>query len=446
MCSIHGFVMTAGTSGTAHEVSLAAAVRRGADRGRDSWGVATSTGQQERGLGAIDRSLVLEPCRWAVANCRAEPTTEYVADKTMADVQPFVAEGVTVSHNGTIANDRALAQRYGIEVSSRVDSAVLPHVFARSPFPLAEVLRDEVVGSYALAVGRGDELTLACNYRPLYLARIGNAIWFSSSPAYLGVEQQLDVPVMRVPPYSIVSFRNGEPVVESLRPSHSSDRVLVVCSGGLDSTVAATCYARAGRPVTLLHFTYGCRAEAREVRAVHDVAAKLGAEVLVVDMRDVFTNVIGGSPLTNTGASFAAGEAGAEYAFEWVPARNLILLSVAVGVAEAHGHATLVLGNNVEEAGAYPDNEQEFIRLLNDVLPYAVADGKRVQIEMPVGGLVKHEIVQLGHRLDAPIAESWSCYNGGEVHCGECGPCFMRREAHRMTGIDDPTVYAGTSL
>ena len=176
--------------------------------------------------------------------------------------------------------------------------------------------------------------------------------------------------------------------------------------------------------------------------AVTAIAEHLGCETIFVDMADLFGNVIGGSPLTNTGDTIADGEAGAEYAFEWVPARNLIMLSVATGIAEAHGFGTLALGNNMEEAGAYPDNEQEFIRLLNDVMPYATADSKRVNIEMPVGAFVKHEIVKYGNEVNAPIGLSWSCYNDGEVHCGKCGPCYMRRHAHEMHNLVDPTQYA----
>ena len=453
MCSISGFIMLndalAGPSQWAH---LVHALGEGATRGRDSWGVQTSTGERVSALGTLDadgakRVLALGACRWAMANTRAEPTTEHVVAKTDADVQPFHAEGVTVVHNGTIANDAELRTALGVEPDTRIDSAVLPHLFAR--LDVREALERRVVGSFAVAAGFGDDLVLAVNYRPLYLARLGEAVFFASSPEQLGIypsatTRLLDVPWRRVPPYSLVSFDvAGDPTITPLRTRTETNRALVVCSGGLDSTVAAAFHANVlHHDVTLLHFTYGCRAEAREVQAVRDVAAALGAEVLFVDMRHVFTNVIGGSPLTSTAGAFAEGEQGAEFAFEWVPARNLILLAVATGVAEAHGFSTLVLGNNIEEAGAYPDNEQEFIRLLNDVMPYAVAANKKVTIDMPVGGLVKHEIVRLGHQIGAPIAASWSCYNGGDVHCGHCGPCFMRRQAHEMVGVTDPTVYA----
>jgi len=254
----------------------------------------------------------------------------------------------------------------------------------------------------------------------------------------------MDHPTVAVPPYSLVTFGPDGPHVESLvPPAQVPRRVLVVCSGGLDSTVAAAVKVAEGHDVTLLHFTYGCRAEVREVEAVGKVAAALGVETLTVDARHLFRNVIGGSPLTGTG-TIADGEAGAEFAFEWVPARNLILLAIATGIAEAHGYDELVLGNNIEEAGAYPDNEQEFIRLLNQVLPYAVAADRHVTITMPVGTLVKHEIVALGHQVGAPIAESWSCYNAAPVHCGRCGPCYMRHHAHTMNDLVDPTEYEQT--
>jgi 7-cyano-7-deazaguanine synthase len=312
----------------------------------------------------------------------------------------------------------------------------------------------EVVGSYALAVGRyygaGSQLVLATNYRPIHLVRDGRTVFFASQLDYVYESpERLGLPSFTVPPYTLVSFHtspsNDEwaPTYTSLRTTNPrTPRALVVCSGGLDSTVAATQMREDGYEVTLLHYSYGCRAEQRERAAVEQVAAALGADVLHVDLRHLFTQVIGGSPLTNTSDAIAGGEAGAEYAHEWVPARNLIMLSIAIDIAEAHDYTCVVLGNNLEEAGAYPDNEQEFIRLLNQVVPYAVADGKELSLSMPVGTLVKHEIVALGHKLGAPVALSWSCYNAGTVHCGECGPCYMRRHAHTMAGLVDPTEYA----
>lgn len=448
MCSISGFVSLTGQPVVWNDL-LAQLVVNGAERGRDSWGVTTSTGQwvREEGVPSPLLTLDLSPAVWAIVNNRAEPTTERQRVKNHTNIQPFIHEGVAVTHNGTIANDKELASTFGLTPTSTVDSAVLPPLIWQAgpmhgfPRAVREAL-SLVVGSYAIAVGYNDQLVLACNYRPLHLQRRNNLIAFASQADHLPGEP-LEWPTLAVPPYSIVTFHDGTVRIETLRVPTSRGKVLVVCSGGLDSTVSATVKVHDGYDVTLLHFTYGCRAEEREVEAVGKVAAALGCDSMTVDVRDLFRGVIGGSPLTGTG-TIAPGEAGAEFAFEWVPARNLILLSIATGIAEAHGYDQLVLGNNIEEAGAYPDNEQEFIRLLDRVLPYAVADGKHVSIDTPVGNLVKHEIVALGHRLGAPIAESWSCYNGGQLHCGCCGPCYMRRHAHEMNDLRDPTIYQET--
>jgi len=101
----------------------------------------------------------------------------------------------------------------------------------------------------------------------------------------------------------------------------------------------------------------------------------------------------------------------------------------------------VVLGNNLEEAGAFSDNEMMFVRKLNELLPYATNLQKRVQVLMPVGHLMKHEIVRLGLRLGAPLDVTWSCYYGGEKHCGRCGPCYMRKKAFDIVGVKDPVEY-----
>jgi 7-cyano-7-deazaguanine synthase len=149
----------------------------------------------------------------------------------------------------------------------------------------------------------------------------------------------------------------------------------------------------------------------------------------------------GDSPLLDADSKIAGGEAGAEFAHEWVPARNLLLLSVATAFAEARGISTIVLGNNLEEAGAYPDNEPEFIAKFNDMLPFAVGDGKRMNVIMPVGNMMKHEIVELGNRIGAPMHLTWSCYRALELHCGTCGPCYMRRKAFEINKLDEVISY-----
>ena len=180
------------------------------------------------------------------------------------------------------------------------------------------------------------------------------------------------------------------------------------------------------------------------MEAIKKIAAYFECDFVTMST-DIFKNVIKGSSLMeDSTTSIVEGNAGAEYAHEWVPARNLIMLSLATGYAEAHGYDVIALGTNLEESGAYPDNEMIFIKKLNEVLPYAVNVDAHVSIEMPVGHLMKHEIVRLGHETGAPIDVTWSCYHNGEQHCGVCGPCIMRRKAFQMERLKDPISYQKT--
>jgi 7-cyano-7-deazaguanine synthase len=148
----------------------------------------------------------------------------------------------------------------------------------------------------------------------------------------------------------------------------------------------------------------------------------------------------GDSPLFSD-KDITNGKEGVEYASEWVFARNLIMLSNAIGYAEANGFGYVYLGNNLEESGAYPDNEEQFINDFNGILWGAVNNGFKVEIKMPLGNLMKKEIVQFGVDNKSPIHLSWSCYNNNEYHCGNCGPCYMRKEAFKRSKNIDETIY-----
>ncbi len=114
------------------------------------------------------------------------------------------------------------------------------------------------------------------------------------------------------------------------------------------------------------------------------------------------------------------------------------MLSLAVAYAEAHGYGVVALGNNLEEAGAYPDNEEQLYIQLNDLMPYVTQNGVAVKIVQPVGHLMKHEVVRAGTECGAPYDVTWSCYHDGPVHCGDCGPCYMRQKAFERNQLDDP--------
>lgn len=387
-----------------------------------------------------------------IGNLRAEPTTEYVRHKTRDDQQPYRSGAWTIVHNGTVANDKELR---AYDVNTKIDSAAIAEVLntehnrvpGRSYGDVFDACIKKIKGSFAVLATckHSSELYFACNYRPIwYLIVKDVGIFFASSryyfPADYGSPQML-------PPYSIGSAfithtgqlgMHHRPLKWSSSPL--TQRALVVCSGGLDSVVAATYVKKSlGMKVTLLHFRYGSRAQGPEIDAVEKVARHLGVQVIY---QDIGVYRPEDSPLLRKDSKIAGGEAGAEFAHEWVPARNLLMLSMATAIAEARGFDKLVLGNNLEEAGAYPDNEPEFIDRFNDMLPFAIGDGKSLKVEMPVGNMMKHEIVALGLKIGAPMQHTWSCYRAGAIHCGTCGPCFMRRTAFEINGQKDPITYA----
>lgn len=375
-----------------------------------------------------------------IGNLRAEPTTEFVEEKERSDQQPYSVLGWTVVHNGTIANDALLRTH---EVPTKIDSAAIPELLGgcvgfEGFWKNVQLLK----GSYAILAHNKyepDVLYAACNYRPIWYIKTEYGLFFSSSREYFPSEY---TPVM-LEPYTATKFAiaNGKIHTEqaNLRPAGANRKALVVCSGGLDSVVAAkVAQSRLGMNIKLIHFLYGSRAEAPEVESVKAVARELGVELVLFPL-PVYSK--SDSPLLDPDSKVAGGEEGAEFAHEWVPARNLLLLSVATAYAEANGFDHIVLGNNLEEAGAYPDNEPEFINKFNDMLPFAVGDGKRVKVIMPVGNLMKHEIVKLGLEVGAPLHLTWSCYRAGEVHCGKCGPCYMRRKAFEINNAEEVISY-----
>jgi 7-cyano-7-deazaguanine synthase len=410
MCSIYGAV--------GHEVDTVflAALRDAAkDRGRDGWGEEAYTLED----GAVAH----------LGNWRATPTPELVKGR----LQPY--DGVV--HNGTIANDKELGGLDG-----EIDSEVLPRILdRRNAASLVDSLL-RVKGSYALACVNQRTVLLGCNYKPLYYWSPDEKNWYFSSMSrhFRYVCPRGQAPT-QLPPYSVLDLRNG---CSAEVPRECRKRAVVVASSGLDSTVTAAILMEHGYEVCLLHFQYGCKATNSEYTAVQKIAETMRCGFMM--MGAPYSIMTKTSPLLTGEKEIAGGVAGAEYAHEWVPARNLVFLSLAIAFAESDGYGVVALGNNLEEAGAYPDNEEQMTYLMDKVSDYAVGPGKRVKVLSPVGRLMKHEIVRRGIELGAPLHLTWSCYRGGERHCGRCGPCFMRREAFRRCGAVDPVFVEASSV
>jgi 7-cyano-7-deazaguanine synthase len=363
-----------------------------------------------------------------VANRRDEPTTEVVWDKDENDVQPFTSPGGWVfSHNGTIANDLALHEQLlapGYRLPTRIDSYAIGLALDRWGWPDALA---KLVGSSALIAARPADPTVlyyATNYKPLAYRGSRLAVQLASLETYLDHHHD-PLPILGCSGSGPTASGSSGPGTtgaawstpvgrcSSSTPSWTStpSKVLVICSGGLDSATVAWLYYRQGWDVTLLHFLWGEKAQDSEIRAVRRLARPCTATRRLSTSWSLETDFFrqwAPSALTDPEVKIhkeRGGEARAEFAHEWVAARNFNFLAQATGIAEAHGYPFIALGVNLKEAGAYPDNEGIFGIRINEVLPYAVGPYRRVQLLQPFAGYMKHHIVRDGLAAGMPCAD-----------------------------------------
>jgi 7-cyano-7-deazaguanine synthase len=215
---------------------------------------------------------------------------------------------------------------------------------------------------------------------------------------------------------------------------------LVVLSGGLDSTVCAALAKREGELGLALTFDYGQRHRIELERAAA-VARTLDVEHLVVRLD---ASQWGGSALTDASVDVPAPNLDADdIPVTYVPARNLIFLSVAVGVAEARDLAAVVIGVNALDYSGYPDCRPAFIESFARTAALALkrgVEGNPVEIHTPLIDRTKAEIVRLAVEIDAPLGLTWSCYRGGPSPCGDCDACLLRAKGFAEAGIVDPAL------
>lgn len=218
---------------------------------------------------------------------------------------------------------------------------------------------------------------------------------------------------------------------------------VVLLSGGLDSMVVAGLAREAGYRLFALTIDYNQRHRC-EIGAARTIAAALGAErhvILPLDLRQ-----FGGSALTDDIAVPKDG-LGPEIPVTYVPARNLVFLSLTLAWAESLDARDIHIGVNALDYSGYPDCRPEFIAGFADLADLATkagAEGRRFQIHAPLQYLGKAEIVREAVRLGLDPAMSWSCYDPqpGDQACGLCDSCRLRREGFVQAGVPDPTPYA----
>jgi 7-cyano-7-deazaguanine synthase len=225
----------------------------------------------------------------------------------------------------------------------------------------------------------------------------------------------------------------------------SGRAAVVLLSGGLDSMVVAGLARESGFTLNVLTIDYNQR-HRREIEAAKAIASRLDAErhiILPLDLRQ-----FGGSALTDDIAVPKAGLT-ADIPVTYVPARNLVFLSLTLAWAEAIGARDLFIGVNALDYSGYPDCRPEFIASFVETARLATkagAEGDPFRIHAPLQYLGKADIAREAARLGLDPGMSWSCYDpqpGGRA-CGQCDSCRLRRQGFADAGVTDPTEYADT--
>lgn len=226
-----------------------------------------------------------------------------------------------------------------------------------------------------------------------------------------------------------------------MKSTHSK-KAVVLLSGGLDSATVLAMARAEGYECHALSVSYGQRHIA-ELKAAERVARALGAAT----HRQLHVNLdaVGGSALTDR--SIAVPEAPTTgIPVTYVPARNTLFLSLALGVAEVLGATDLFIGVNAVDYSGYPDCRPEFIEAFEKLATQATkagAEGARFKVHTPLIRLSKADIIRAGVRLGVPYGETVSCYQADAEGraCGRCDSCRIRREGFTAAGVADPTRY-----
>lgn len=207
-------------------------------------------------------------------------------------------------------------------------------------------------------------------------------------------------------------------------------------SGGMDSITLL--YDYKDRIALAVSFDYGSNHNAKELPLAEMHCKRLGIPHITIPlmfMKDYFK-----SSLLEGAEAIPEGNYDEENMKSTVvPFRNGIMLSVACGLAETHHLKHVMMANHSGDHTIYPDCRPDFVSSMSAAMQAGTYDG--VDIVAPYTNITKADIARIGKRLGIDYSETWSCYKGGEHHCGKCGTCRERREALAEAGIDDTTVY-----
>lgn len=222
-------------------------------------------------------------------------------------------------------------------------------------------------------------------------------------------------------------------------------KAVCLISGGLDSAVSAFIAKDMGYDLFALSFFYGQRHN-KEIESAKKIAKILDVKKHVIFNIDI--GQFGGSSLVDESIKLEIDhkleDIGNGIPNTYVPARNTIFLSIALGFAETVDADAIFIGATAVDYSGYPDCRPEYFNAfqkMSDLATKKGINGKSIRIITPVLKLNKSEIIKKGHTLDVPFDKTWSCYSGKEKACGRCDSCLLRLKGFKKAGLKDPLKY-----
>jgi 7-cyano-7-deazaguanine synthase len=212
---------------------------------------------------------------------------------------------------------------------------------------------------------------------------------------------------------------------------------LVILSGGMDSAVCLASAVKLYDNVETITFDYGQKHD-REIVRAKLLSKHYAVKNHLIELKDLtkhFRTSLGKDSELEIPSTTSN-----EIPSSYVPMRNTIMLSIAVGIAESNDIDFVIYGANAIDYSGYPDCRPDYVSAYNSLLDKAVA-GKQIKIKTPIIDLKKSEVVQLGNSLNVPFELTWSCYRGRELSCGKCASCEYRLKGFKEANEKDPLEY-----
>ena len=211
---------------------------------------------------------------------------------------------------------------------------------------------------------------------------------------------------------------------------------VIILSGGMDRV--SLLYAYRNEIALALTFDYGSNHSRREIECAKYHCKKLGIKHIIISL-DFIGKYFNSSLLQGADAIPEGNYDEENMKSTVVPFRNGIMLSIACGFAESKGLKKVFIANHAGDHAIYPDCRATFIEAMTEAMAYGTYEG--VRIYAPFTGFNKAQIAIVGQQNGVDFSKTYSCYKGGEKHCGKCGTCSERKEAFQLAGIKDTTEY-----